>query len=92
MAENKFYDICLRGRLGIWLGVAILAIIVLTTSLSKDGQTTGNSDKQEAGFGQGGLVTDKAVTNEPVTDKPVTDIPITDKPITGKLYIRTVSS
>ena len=88
MAENKLYDICLRGRLGVWLGLlAILAIIVLATSLSKDGQTTGNSDKQEAGFGQGGLVTD-----EPVTDKPVTDKPITDKPVTGKLYIRTVSS
>ena len=87
MAENKFYDICVRGRLGVWLGLlAILAIMVLATFLSKDEQT-GNSDKQEAGFGQGGLVTD-----EPVTDKPVTDIPITDKPVTGKLYIRTVSS
>ena len=57
MAENKLYDICLRGRLGIWLGIAILVIIVMATSLSKDGQTgnsdeqTGNSDKQTAGIG-----------------------------------------
>jgi len=37
MAENKFYDICVRGRLGVWLGLlAILAIIVLATFLSKD--------------------------------------------------------
>jgi hypothetical protein len=77
MAENKLYDICVRGRLGIWLGFVILVIIVMATSLSKDGQTTGKSDKQTKGLGQGGLVTDK---------------PVTDKPVTGKLYIRTVSS
>ena len=60
MAENKFYDICVRGRLGVWLGLlAILAIIVLATSLSK-GEQTGNSDKQTAGFGQGGLELDGA--------------------------------
>ena len=41
MAENKLYDICVRGRLGVWLGIlAILAIIILAKSLSKDGQTT----------------------------------------------------
>ena len=57
MAENKLYDICVRGRCGIWLGFAILVIIVMATSLSKDGQTgnsdeqTGNSDKQTAGIG-----------------------------------------
>ena len=57
MAENKLYDICVRGRLGIWLGFAILVIIVMVTSLSNDGQTgnsdeqTGNSDKQTAVIG-----------------------------------------
>ena len=41
MAENKFYDICVRGRLGVWLGLfAILAIIVLAKSLSKEETTT----------------------------------------------------
>ena len=51
MAENKLYDICVRGRLGVWLGLlAILAIIVLAKSLSKDEQTD-NSDKQTAGIG-----------------------------------------
>ena len=83
MAENKLYDICVRGRCGIWLGFAILVIIVLATSLSKDGQATGKSDNQTAGIGQGGLVTDK-----PITDKPVTDKPVIDKPVTGTVYIK----
>ena len=65
MAENKFYDICVKGRLGVWLGLlAILAIIVLATSLSKEEKKPGNSDTQTAGFGsqggQGGLEFDGA--------------------------------
>ena len=70
MAENKLFDICVRGRLGIWLGFAILVIIVMATSLSKDGQTgnsdeqTGNSDKQTAGIG---IQTGNKLTTTPKT-------------------------